>query len=484
MKEPETRRESLHLDHVMGFLASQVSLSNVTCNSKDLKELEGFLKGLESGISGWGRDVSSDCCNWTGVNCSSSAVGVETSTESGKRVGVEKLNGQNVLLLISNLDISPEEVAILKQIMYTEEGKPRTKILNSKKMPIQDPIVYEVVWLPVVVDRRLPWTEDMQRDFDRLQSIMPWYSVQHPSLVHPGVIKYIKEFWHFNRKPILVVLDPHGRVVRLNALHMTWIWGSFAFPFTRHREEELWREETTWRLERLVSRRRYAGYEGLVDGMDENVLNWIERKAFICLYGGDDIDWIRKFTTKARAVAQEAGLPFEMMYVGERNTNKERVRTNIGIITSDKLSYCWEDPTLIWYFWIRLESMWYSKMQQRYSKENDSIMKGIITMLIFDSSDQGWALISERSKIMVKDMGDTILKCFNRYDSWKENVGVKGSFIQALRDQLEHLRTTRHHCIRLTLPETEEMIPEIVGCSDCRRIMKKSVSVTYSCYED
>jgi hypothetical protein len=68
--------------------------------------------------------------------------------------------------------------------------------------------------------------------------------------------------WHFRNKPILVVLDPQGKVVSPNALHMMWIWGSNAFPFTSLREESLWREET-WRLELLV------------DGIDPVILNWV-----------------------------------------------------------------------------------------------------------------------------------------------------------------------------------------------------------------
>ncbi|XP_042511280.1 phytosulfokine receptor 1-like [Macadamia integrifolia] len=80
------------------FQVLVLSSQNVTCNPKDLRALEGLLKGLESGISGWGSDVSSDCCNWTGVNCSSSAVGVKNSTDSGKRVvglelGKKRLKG-------------------------------------------------------------------------------------------------------------------------------------------------------------------------------------------------------------------------------------------------------------------------------------------------------------------------------------------------------------------------------------------------------
>ena len=49
-----------------------------------------------------------------------------------------------------------------------------------------------------------------------------------------------------------MVLDPQGKELSRNSLHMIWIWGTAAFPFTSSREESLWRGET-WRLELLVS---------------------------------------------------------------------------------------------------------------------------------------------------------------------------------------------------------------------------------------
>ncbi|XP_042499000.1 protein SIEVE ELEMENT OCCLUSION B-like isoform X2 [Macadamia integrifolia] len=371
----------------------------------------------------------------------------------GKRVGVEILRGVYVSLLISDLNISQEEVVILKEL---------TRV---------------VLWLPVV-DRSLPWTKARQRDFDRVQSNISgeWYSI-HPSLIHPAVIKYAKEIWHFNKKPILVSLDSEGRVHNPNCFHTVWIWGWWGR--TLPEEERLWRTEA-WRLQILVE----TGFDHL--GRDENLLDWIRGEQFICLYGGENIDWIRDFTTTTREVAQAIGIPFQMMYMGKRNPNKEQVRKNIDIITIEKLSYCWKDLTLIWYFWIRLESMLYFTMQLGNTIDNDPIMKGIMKLLIFDASEHGWALISKGSEIMAIAKGDIILTCFKEYnDRWKENAKIKG-FILALIDHLEQLHTP-HHCNCLILPETEDrMIPKILVCTECGCPMEKSVSLTamYSCCND
>ncbi|XP_042479676.1 protein SIEVE ELEMENT OCCLUSION B-like, partial [Macadamia integrifolia] len=371
-----------------------------------------------------------------------------------KRVGVDVLRRKNVLLLISDLDISQEELSILEQ-MYKE----------SRDQPTRPESQYEVVWLPVV-DRNFPWTQEKQKEFDRLQSRMPWYSVHHPSLIDPAVIKYIQDVWHFNKKPILVVLDPQGRVANPNALHMMWIWGSLAFPFTSMREEALWREET-WRLELLV------------DGIDPQILNWITEDKFICLYGGEDIDWIRKFTKAAKGVATTAHIPFEMVYVGKSNP-RDRVKRNNNIITTEKLSNCWPDLTSIWFFWIRLESMWHSKMQHGKTIENDHIMQEIVTMLTFDGSEQGWVLISKGSGNMAKAKGDTILSCLQQFDKWKDNVDRMG-FLPAIHDYLQQLHTP-NHCSRLILPGTVGRIPEMVVCAECGRPMEKFLM--YRCCTD
>ena len=170
-----------------------------------------------------------------------------------KQVSLDVLRRKNVLLLISGLNMSRDELSILEQI-YNESRIHQTRMES----------LYEVVWIPIV-DPSVQWTDQMQKQFEELQSTMPWYSVHHPSLIDRVVIKFVKERWHFRNKPILVVLDPQGRELSPNAIHMMWIWGSSAFPFTSLREEALWKEET-WRLELLVS------------GMDPTILNWVSSK--------------------------------------------------------------------------------------------------------------------------------------------------------------------------------------------------------------
>jgi hypothetical protein len=155
------------------------------------------------------------------------------------QASIDVLRRKNVLLFISDLELSRDELSMLEQ-MFVE----------ARSNPERPESQYEVVWLPVL-DRSAPWNDTKKKQFEELQRQMPWYSVFEPFQLDPAVIKYIKEVWHFNKKALFVVLDPQGRVANPNAIHMMWIWGSLAFPFTSAREEALWKEES-WRIELLA----------------------------------------------------------------------------------------------------------------------------------------------------------------------------------------------------------------------------------------
>ncbi|CAL1358234.1 unnamed protein product [Linum trigynum] len=377
---------------------------------------------------------------------------VDGSTK--RKVTLEVLRRKNVLLLISDLNISHDELSILEQIY--NESRIHTTRLDSQ---------YEVIWIPVV-DPSIVWTEAMHKQFETLQSTMPWYTVSHPSVIEKAVVRYIREKWHFRNKAILVVLDPQGRVVSPNAIHMMWIWGSNAFPFTSLREESLWREEA-WRLELLVN------------GIDPMILNWIKDGKYIFLYGGDDVEWVRKFTNTARAVAVASRIPLEMAYVG-KSTKKELVRRVLATITVEKLSYFWQDPTMIWFFWTRLESMLFSKIQQGKLDDHDPMMLEIKKLLSYDK-EGGWAVLSKGSNIISNGHGNTVLTTLVEYDLWKEEIPVKG-FDLAYDDHHKKVHGVTYPCCRFEFPNTAGRIPEGMKCPECHRYMEKYT--TFLCCHD
>lgn len=362
-----------------------------------------------------------------------------------QRVSIEVLRKKIVLLYITDLHhISDQEVVIFEQ-MYQESRQDSTRLESQ----------YELVWIPIV-EKGASWTETKQK-FERLQSMMPWYSVYDPSLLEPASIRYIKEVWLFNTKPMLVVLDPQGKVVNLNAVHMMWIWGSMAYPFSSLREEALWKDET-W------------GLALLADTIDPLLFDWVTAGKYICLYGGDDMEWIRKFTSAAKSMARTLQIPLEMMYVGKSNPGQKVTRIN-KTIYDENLSNVLADPTIIWFFWVRLESMWHSKLQQSKTVENDQIMLQIMRILSFDSSDLGWAIISQGTVRMTQGKGDSFLKCLDELDEWKGDVNDKG-VLPAMDDYIQGIQQP-HHCNRLILPGVDGTIPDKIVCAECGQPMEK-----------
>ncbi|XP_058213790.1 protein SIEVE ELEMENT OCCLUSION B-like [Rhododendron vialii] len=302
----------------------------------------------------------------------------------------------------------------------------------------------------------------MQKKFETLQHTMPWYTVHHPSLIDRVVIRFVKERGHFRNNPILVVLDPKGRVASPNAIHMMWIWRSNALPFTSSREKILWEGET-WKLDLLVN------------GIDQTVLDWISDEKHIFVYGGDDIEWIRRFTKTARFVAQSAHIPLEMVYVG-KSSMKEKVRTIITAITNEKLSHAWPEP-MIWCFWTRLESMLFSKIQiGRIDGDHDPMVQEIMKLLSYDKSTGGWAVLGRGSQVVVNGHGTKVMDTLLKYDVWKEHVATKG-FERSFKDHHDMLHATEHPFFRYEFLRTSTgRMPESMKCPECLRAIEMSMA--------
>ncbi|KAJ1395696.1 Sieve element occlusion, N-terminal [Sesbania bispinosa] len=375
---------------------------------------------------------------------------------SKKRVSLEPLRRKNVLLLFSGLEFSTDELLILEQIY--NESKAHAPRLESR---------YELVWIPIV-DHNSEWTDQKQRQFESLRESMPWYSVYHPSLIGKAVIWFIHSEWKYKNKPILVVLDPQGRVACPNAIHMMWIWGSAAFPFTSAREEALWKEET-WRLELLV------------DGIDSEILNWIKEGKYIFLYGGDDPEWVRRFVKEARRVSQATQIPLEMVYVGKSN-KREQVQKVFDTIIREKLyTHSWSEQSMIWFFWTRLQSMLFSKIQLKQADENDLVMQEIKKLLSYDKQG-GWIVLAKGSHIVVNGHASTGLQTLVEYDLMWKDPAERDGFEPAFKEHYGKLHSIANPCCRFEFSHSMERIPDKLSCPECRRNMH--VLTTFQCCHD
>lgn len=129
-----------------------------------------------------------------------------------KRVDINDLENKNVLLFISGLDISIDDISILNPIYDEIEKKDE----------------YKILWIPIV-DR---WTVDLKNKFEKLRLMMKWYTVKYFSPIVG--IKFISKDWKYQKRSMQVLqINSQGSVEYLNLVHRIQLWGGKAFPFNK-----------------------------------------------------------------------------------------------------------------------------------------------------------------------------------------------------------------------------------------------------------
>ncbi|XP_042065299.1 protein SIEVE ELEMENT OCCLUSION B-like [Salvia splendens] len=364
-------------------------------------------------------------------------------------VEVEVLKGKTVLLLISGLKISEEEIT--KIGAFYSESREKAQ--------------YEIVWVPMVEKM----DEKDEKTFKERKCKMPWHAIEHPQYVKPGLVKYAREEWRYSEKSIMVSIDHRGRVVHEDAYSMMCTWGNAAYPFSQTRELDQWKILKEWSLKFMVQQSK------------QQISKWVEENKYICLFGGDDYDRIQSFVKEATRVAGEAKIELQMVYIYKKNTRDDHMKKITETLSSTSVEV-WEKSTSI-NFWKRMECLLYSKVHQGV-KESDRhpFLREAMNMLALGDHDKGWGLISQGAgKKIAKANGDMIIKAFQGYSSWSSAVTTQ-DFTTALHDHLAHLASEfPHHCNRLTLPGIEDILGTML-CGECQRPMEKFIM--YRCCDE
>ncbi|XP_031108152.1 protein SIEVE ELEMENT OCCLUSION B-like isoform X2 [Ipomoea triloba] len=204
-------------------------------------------------------------------------------------------------------------------------------------------------------------------------------------------------------------------------------------PYNNEREIFLWQQEPNCSLDLVVGTRGRNVYLS-----NYEIQYWFGTEDYIFLYGGNDVNWVREFTTKVSEFASKIQLILnvKLAYVGKNKL----IRT---IIHKEKLShYTFNESYLVWRFWTRLRSMFLSRIHyldaiNHFGEEcNDEILQGLKKLLAYEGKNtriEGWALLSKGKKIVVCGHGAKILQVINEYEIWKENIATKG-FDEAFKD--------------------------------------------------
>ncbi|KAL6192162.1 hypothetical protein ACLB2K_038549 [Fragaria x ananassa] len=348
---------------------------------------------------------------------------VDCSTR--QTVSIEILRRKNVLFFISSLDITDDDISILKPVHEF------TKKDNQ----------YKIVWIPIVEQ----WTDELRKKFEILKTKMPWYTVQYSGPI--AGIKFIKEEWNFKGKPLLVVMNPQGKVEHSNALHMIRVWGVKAFPFTETIEKEL-------------SSDSHGGIHSIVvDGIHPSVPSYIRDNKYIFFYGGKDNEWIQQFTKKATALANDPIL--------------KEAKIHIELVCVGKGSKGEDDHGILGRFWTGIESLFLTKVHKHVDPIGQEIQK-----LVSYKNESGWVLLTKGSTLLVTGHGISVLKVVEDFEKWREHVKEKG-FEFCFKAYYGKVIQAGRPCCRLDIPGSTGKVPESMKCPDCHRSMETFIS--YKC---
>ncbi|CAM8891649.1 unnamed protein product [Rhodiola kirilowii] len=210
-------------------------------------------------------------------------------------------------------------------------------------------------------------------------------------------------------------------------------------------------------------------------GFDQNIPFMIAAGNWVVLYGGNDINWIPKFTNCIREVSSKLGILIKTVYVGQNREIMSLISTN------SPRSYS-PDLDKIWYFWIRLESLIVSRYQT-FTTASDNAMDPIIQEVkkfLSYASVESWAcLILPSSDFMIHSLGDTMLKGFMEYEEWKQNIHTR-EFAMFFKNRIEELgRVSDPTCSRIILHIDNKDVVQSLNCPDCTHLMEKKIQ--YRC---
>lgn len=184
------------------------------------------------------------------------------------------------------------------------------------------------------------------------------------------------------------------------------------------------------------------------------------------------MEWIRKFTSLTKEVVKEDGFILELIYVGKKHRET---------ISKENLSKCWDDLETM-RFLARLDNVFFSKMQQKNSIEEDTTLKDVMTVLSAKSSGHGWVIIGHKSTEMVVLNEKAIMDFITLLKTKKVSITIPTLFT-TLKEVTSKNATVMDpdfkHCNSISLPFPFGKNMENIKCVECGLFMEKFV--TFKC---
>ncbi|XP_022138360.1 protein SIEVE ELEMENT OCCLUSION B-like [Momordica charantia] len=341
-------------------------------------------------------------------------------------VSVESsLADKNVILVISGLDISNEDIKAL-HLVHSEVKK------EDK---------YKIVWIPIIPEYA---TEEERKKYDYIKSTTKWYTIQYTTKV--AGLRFLEEQWQLREDPLVVVLNSKSKVEFTNAIHLIRVWGTDAIPFTRNRADILLRKN--WPESTII---KFTDHPRL--------RSWINQERSILFYGGKDPKWIQNFEEKvvdikSDPLMRDKGITFEIVRIGKNFQGED-------------------DPILMSRFWLTQWGYFIVKSQVKGSSASETTED--ILRLISYQNENGWAVLAVGSAPLLVGRGNLVLAVMEEFNKWKSNLNIKG-FPDSFTDYFNDLALKTHQCERVTLPGFSGWIPMVVNCPECPRFMETGIS--------
>ncbi|XP_022138379.1 protein SIEVE ELEMENT OCCLUSION B-like [Momordica charantia] len=344
-----------------------------------------------------------------------------------KKVSVENsLRRKKVILVISGLNISEEDIKAL-HIVYNE--------LHGEDK-------YKIVWIPIINPNDV--AEENKQRYEDLVSKMPWYIVQYTEKIAGW--RFLEENWQLRDDPLVVVLNSQSKVEFTNAIHLIRVWGSEAIPFTNQKLDTLLRKN--WPESTILKFTHHP-----------RLNSWINQDKSIIFYGGKDPKWIQQFEDKVIDIKNDSllrakGITFEIVRIGKNIAGED-------------------DPRLMSRFWVTQWGFFIVKSQIRGSSASETTED--ILRLISYENENGWGVVTVGSAPLLVGRGDLILAVLEDFRKWKQILNLKG-FGDSFKDYFNELAVTTHQCDRVTLPGFSGWIPMVVNCPECPRFMETGIN--------
>ncbi|XP_056173224.1 protein SIEVE ELEMENT OCCLUSION B-like isoform X2 [Syzygium oleosum] len=378
------------------------------------KQVQDFEQNEEEHLYEKIEEVSNSCTDVVELMAALFCTKNDTLTvyHCSERTTVEELKNKSVMLLISDLNLSNDDLATL------------TGIYNVSTFDN-----YEIMWVPIMEAHN----ESMQKQFLDMRSRMQWYTCT--SKVSKTAAKFIQEKWQFRQQTKVVVLNEKGKVVNKDAISMIRLWGWKAFPFTESKGNELWNMQVINWFELVVNKTIYP-----------HIQQCFEMKELLFLYdSAEDSRTVREVEEYLEKING-----YSVSYIAIRiSTKREQFLT-------------------------RLENCISSKMQA--TPDNyDSLTQELLELYTNYKNQGGFAIVARGSSVVVNTRLTDFATVLSQHQTWIMRVNQTQAFEAVFQEHYKQV-IVKPRCHRLYVPNMVGNVPERIKCTVCSQYMKTAVT--------